>query len=132
MAGSVTETHDKQGPIGVVTLTIVGDSSDGSVPDTDLATKISGYLLALETDPGATAPTDNYDVTLEDANGHDVLEGVGADRDTANTEKVRVVYSGTAVHPPVSIGDTLTLKVANQSVSSANIVVKLYYEGSFL
>jgi hypothetical protein len=35
---------------------------------------------------GAAAPTDNYDVTIVDENGVDVLAGLGADRDTANTE----------------------------------------------
>ena len=129
MAGTVTQANVKRGPIGVVTLTVTGDDSDGTVPDTNLTTKISGRLLALETNPGATAPTSNYDITLEDADGHDVLEGVGANRHTSTTEKVAIVFSGTEIHPSVGVDDTLTLKIANQSVNSADIVVKLYYEG---
>jgi len=129
MAGTVVETHVKRGRIGCITLTITGDASDGSVPDTVLATKIGGYLLALETNPGATAPTANYDITLVDADGHDVLEGVGANRHTSTTEKVSIVYSGTAVHPPVGKVDVLTVNVDNNSVASAGIVAKLYYEG---
>ena len=130
MPGTVVETKDKQGPIGVVTLTITADSADASVPDTALATKISGRLLALETDPGTTAPTALSDITLEDAEGHDVLEGVGADRSATATEKAAVVYSGTEIHPPVAKGDVLTFKLANNSVNSAGIVAKLYYEGA--
>ena len=130
MPGTVTETKEKQGPIGVVTLTITGDASGGSVPDTDLATKIGGRLLALETNPGSPAPTTLYDITIDDADGHDVLEGVGANRAAAATEKVAVVYSGTEIHPSVAKSDTLTLKVANQAVNDAVIVVKLYYDGA--
>jgi hypothetical protein len=45
-----------------------------------------GEVLALVTDPGATAPTDNYDLTFPDVEGYDVMQGAGANRDTANTE----------------------------------------------
>lgn len=128
MAGTVTQENSLTGAGGIklATLTVVGDASDGSVPDTVLDHKFSGRIVALETDPGSTAPTANYDITLEDANGHDVLEGVGANRSASATEKVSVVFSGTSVHPPVDISDVLTLKIANQSVNSADIVIKLY------
>lgn len=129
MAGTVTQAHTKRGPVGCVTLTITADAADASVPNTDLTAKISGRLLALETDPGSTAPTANYDITIEDQHGHDVLQGVGANRATATTEKVAVVFSGTSVHPPVAKSDTLTFKVANNAVNGAGIVAKLYYEG---
>src|SRR4051812_32795025 len=98
--GTVTVTQVRVGNIRKVIATIVASSTDGSVPDTVLPA-IEGRLLHLVTNPGSTAPTDNYDMTLEDQNGHDVLEGVGANRDTANTEKVPVVYSGTSIHPAV-------------------------------
>ena len=129
MAGTVTETQAKRGPVGIVTLAITADASDGSVPDTDLATKISGKLLFLETNPGGTAPTSNYDITVEDADGHDVLEGVGANRHTSNTEKVSIVMSGTEIHPAVGINDTLAFKLANNSENSATVSAKVYYEG---
>lgn len=127
MAGTVTQSHAKLGNVGVITFTCTADSSDGSFPDTIVADKIEGRLLALETNPGATAPTDNYDVTIEDGGGHDVLEGVGANRDTATTEKATVVYLGTSVHPVVDDSDTLTLKIGGNSVNSAVTVIKLYY-----
>lgn len=129
MAGTVTQAHTKRGPIGCVTLTITADASNGSVPNTALATKISGRLLALETDPGTTAPTANYDITIEDASGYDVLQAVGSNRSDSVTEKVAIVFSGTGIHPPVAMSDVLTCKLANNSVNAAGIVVKLYYEG---
>ena len=131
MPGTVVETHGKRGPIGVVTLTCVGDAADGSFPETALAVKISGRIVALETNPGATAPTDNWDVALDDAEGDDVLQTLGANRDTVNTEKVAVVYSGTSLHVPVAMEDVLTLKITGNSVNSANIKIRILYEGAF-
>jgi hypothetical protein len=50
--------------------------------------EVVGKIMRFTTKPasGAAAPTDNYDVTIVDENGVDVLAGLGADRDTANTE----------------------------------------------
>jgi hypothetical protein len=47
-----------------------------------------GYIYKMTTDPGSTAPTDDYDITLtDDTTGADLLGGEGADRDTADTEE---------------------------------------------
>lgn len=129
MAGTVTTAHELRAPVRALRFTIVADAADASVPDTELP-KFSGRLLALETNPGATAPTANYDITIEDQHGHDVLEGVGGDRSAASTEKAAVVYTGTSIHPAVAADDTLTLKVANNLVNSAEITAVLYYEGA--
>jgi hypothetical protein len=126
MAGTVSQQHNKIGAIGVITLTCVGDSSDGSFPGTELE-EFEGRLLALETDPGTPAPTSNWDVVVNDSNGVDVLQGVGANRHTTTSEKVAVVFSGTSVHPPVDKTDTLTAVISGNSVASAQLVIKLYY-----
>ena len=128
MAGTITQTLDRRGGVGVITLTATADSGDGSFPDTVLDAKISGKLLALETNPGATAPTALYDIALDDAEGHDVLEGLGDNRSATDTEKVAVLLS--SLHPPVAKSDVLTFKITNSSVNSAIIVIKIYYEGS--
>jgi hypothetical protein len=47
-----------------------------------------GELLGLTTDPGAGPPTDNYDITIKDSDGDDVLLGAGTNRDTTVTEHV--------------------------------------------
>ena len=73
-------------------LTIAWTSSAGGAVSEAISaanmTIILGKNLAhFITDPGATAPTDNYDLTLLDAYGVDVLGGEGANRDTANSEQ---------------------------------------------
>lgn len=124
--GTVTVTHVKVGNIRKVVCAVVASATDGSVPDTALPA-FEGRLLAISTTPGVTNPTANYDITVVDQYGHDVLEGVGANRSASAAEKAQVVYSGTGTHPPVDDADTLTLKIANNSVNSALITVALYY-----
>jgi hypothetical protein len=47
----------------------------------------SGKLLGLVTVPdGSAAPSADYDVTVTDPDGFDVLDGEGVDRHTSNTE----------------------------------------------
>jgi hypothetical protein len=127
MAGTVSIVHNLPQPsIGRIVATCTGDAANGSFPATALPA-FEGHLLELITDPGATAPTDNYDITLVDANGFDRLQGVGANRDTAVTEAARIVYSTTSTNPVVALSDVLTLTLANNSVNSAVVVVTILY-----
>lgn len=126
MAGSTTVTHYTQGHVRKLQIDFVADAADGSIPDTVLPV-IEGRLFELTTNPGAVAPTDNYDITMTDAEGIDRLQGVGANRDTANTEVAIVVYSGSTIHPVVSRADVLTLSLANNLVHSATGRVILLY-----
>ena len=131
MAGEVTQAVTTVvDPVKVVTLTCTADSSDGSYPATALTGIPSnvkgGRLLQIITDPsGDTAPQDNYDITVTDSGGADLLLGVGANRDTTNTE-VAIIQSNGA-HPVYAGTDTLTLNITNNNVNSAVIVIKLYY-----
>lgn len=126
MAGSTTVTHYNTGHVRKVVVDWVADASDGSVPNTTLP-RFEGRLLELTTNPGSTAPTDNYDLSLIDEEGADRLQGLGANRDTANTESVPIVYSGSTVHPPVGLWEDLSLRFANNSVNSATGRVILIY-----
>jgi len=127
MAGTVTLTHITLGNIRRINFAVVADAADGSIPATALP-KFQGRLLALHTNPGATAPTANYDITLVDGDGLDRLQSVGLNRHTTSSEQVPVVYTGTSVTPPVSVDETLTLTFANNIVNSAVIVGNLYYQ----
>lgn len=126
MAGSTTVTHYTIGHVRKVVVDWVADAAAGTIPDTVLPV-LEGRLMELTTNPGAVAPTDNYDITLEDGEGVDRLQGVGVNRDTANTETAIPVYSGSTVHPVVSRSDVLTLKIANNSVNSATGRIILLY-----
>lgn len=125
-AGTCTITRRAIGNIRTITATCTADAADGSFPNTALPV-FEGRILSIATNPGATAPQDNYDVTVENQHAHDVLQGLGANRDTANTEVAPILYTTTGTHPAVDDGDTLTLKIAGNNVNSAQTVVVLTY-----
>lgn len=56
----------------------------------------TGEIIRLITDPDAAgdAPSDNYNITILDEDGFDVLVGGGLLRDTANTEQVLATSLG--------------------------------------
>ena len=113
MAGMVaTVTYDESDTINVINIVWLSDDAAGTWSAT--TKKISGSLLAGVTDPGATAPTDDYDITIKDAEGVDVLGNCHddlVDRDTANSERVDFFLDDGAVglggRPVVS--DILTI-----------------------
>lgn len=127
MAGTVTVAHsDERGEIREIVATCTADAANGSFPATALPA-FEGRILSLRTNPGATAPTDNYDITLIDGDGLDRLQSLGLNRDTANSEEVPVFFASSDEHPPVALDDTLTLTIANNSVNSATLVVTIIY-----
>lgn len=124
-AGSVTsEDRRISAEYRVIVMTWIGDASDGSVPNTDTLESINGCVALVVTDPGSTAPTDNYDIVLNDDFGVDIMGGELANRDTANTEQV--VPKMDAVYGCRPVYGKLQLQITNQSVSSGNGVVYIH------
>jgi len=74
------------------------------------------FLNQIITNPGATAPADDYDLTLVDAHALDILGGAGANRDTANSEL--------AIPAEYLLVDTaLTFTIANAGNAKDGVVV---------
>lgn len=92
-------------------------SAGGAADGTTVFAAFDGKLVGFTTDPGATAPTDNYDITIVDADGYDVLLGQGTDRDTANTEHVATDLLGAVA------GSSLTLHVTNAGATKQGVVI---------
>lgn len=127
-AGSCTETVTpyKDGD-WMITLTCTADSSNGSFPAISINNRgqtIDGYVYMVVTNPGTTAPTDDYDITITDADGIDIMGGTLLNRDTANSEeaipKIGNVYGSRRVN------GALTVNITNNSVNSAGIVIKIF------
>lgn len=76
--------------------------------------------VSLASDAGDTAPTNLYDVTIEDQDGLDVLSGGGADVTAAAT-----VY----INDPTKVlwvrSNVLTLKVATAGDANGGVVTML-------
>lgn len=119
-AGTVTVTEVNYRPTKKITFAwtagTVGDDGTASGATTY---DYNGELLGFITIPGSggDAPTDNYDITITDADGHDVLLAAGANRDTANTEYVtKASLAGVA-------GSKLTINVTNAGTSKKGTAI---------
>ena len=124
-AGTITQTGPINTGVGIsiITLSCTADSSDGSYPATNL-TAIYGYIYQVVTDPGSTAPTDDYDITLVDTDGCDIMGGTLANRDTSNSEQAMPLVG--EAYGPRFINGVLTCNISNNSVNSATITIKIY------
>lgn len=92
--GTVTETYSSMANTGVKRCTLSWTSDASGDATFTTSRDITGWIILVETDPGATAPTDDYDVVLNNANGADVMGGALADRDTSNTERAMPLVNG--------------------------------------
>lgn len=120
MAAAITLTEQTTGTVKKIvwewTSNASGDVTDAPSGETTVYA-YSGKVEALVTDPdGTSAPTDDYDITILDEDGYDVLAGAGANRDTANTETVLASSLG------IVANSKLTLTVANAGDTKAGIV----------
>ena len=97
-------------------------SATGGAVDSDAEGWYCGKIVkvSLASDSGGTAPTNAYDVTIEDEDGLDVLCGEGADVTAAAT-----VY----IHDPTKMlwvrSNVLTLKVASAGDAKGGVVTML-------
>lgn len=121
MASSVEVTEDRDGK-GLARIQFDWVShTDGVVTGVATSKAYTGKVIALITDPsgGGTAPTDDYDITVTDSSGYDVLAGAGVDRDTATTETVLSASLGAVFK------STLTFAAANAGSGKAGTAVLL-------
>lgn len=136
MAFTYDDGHDGAGHRGSIRKVIadwVSDDSTGAVTGT--TRKIVGRLIKAVTDPGAAAPTDDYDIAITDPEGVNVLgncQNSLDNRDTANSEEV-YLYLKNADATPIGIAalpvvcDALTIAITNAGNSKAGQII-LYYE----
>ena len=80
--------------------------------------RFNGQAFRLITIPHATAPTTLYDITIKDADGVDVLNGLGADRSATVTEQ-KSMSDGLGVIK----SSLLTLAVANAGDEKLGTVI---------
>lgn len=141
MAGTMTLSYDDgadgtgdRGNVRKIIADWTSDASDGTASAT--TRKIVGRLIKGVTNPGATAPTDNYDIAITDEESLDVLTGVQstlANRDTANTEVAYFLLLDAAAGTPLAqslhpvVCDKLTIAVSNAGNSKQGKLI-IYYE----
>lgn len=134
MAGTVTTTVSQinysqtgqQRFCKKVSVSWTADAADGSLPATSI-TDLNGWLIKVVTNPGATAPTANYDIALNDpdASGLDALGGKLIDRHTTADEQVYPSIGATPT-TPIFLAGTYSLAITGNAVNSATGLVVFY------
>jgi hypothetical protein len=110
--GSVTYTEEPPyifGALKKIKMAWTASADTGAVSGTLTTGVYNGEIIRLVTVPGKAgdAPDADYDVTVLDEDGTDVLMGAGANRHTSNTEQVLASSLGCVAN------DKLELRVAN-------------------
>lgn len=117
--GSCTLSYDGKYPVETITFSCTADAAAATFPN-KTTKALRGFILIIETDPGTTGPTDNYDIVYNTSSGVDVMGGACAKRDTSNTERAVPALSGW-------VDGTLTQVVTNNAVNSATFTSKIVY-----
>lgn len=117
--------------VKVLRYTATGDGADGAYPATAMSSttldKLRGwYLYKIITNPGSPAPTDNWDFTLSDTDGIDVLGGNGANRHTTTSQMTAPLLT-TGVYFAQPVLNTWTLAITGNSTNSAAIVIQAVF-----
>ncbi|MAH46575.1 hypothetical protein CMI37_12160 [Candidatus Pacearchaeota archaeon] len=122
MAGTLTYEDNKpnsKAAIGSVVISWTGTAggavSGNSVP-------FNGRIERVVTNP-TDGPTANYDITLDDADGLDLAQGLLANRHTTNSEEVTPLIG---TYHLVPYRGLITPTVAN-SGSSKSGTITIYY-----
>lgn len=125
-SGTVTSWSDAPIGAGDVRLFQVSyvTASSGETFTCSTGKDITGWIILVETDPGATAPTTLYDITLVNANGRDVMGGALADRSATAAEAVLPSISSTST--PVFNDGALTITVTAAG-NSKTAEILIYY-----
>ncbi len=123
--GTTTRYSDTYGS-SVNTYTIAWVSaSDGTCTFT--TDRITGVILRVVFNPGSPTPTDNYDITLSDIDGIDILSGQGANRDTTTTEQICpgvALYDGTTTSVvPIAINGPLSMSITGAGSGAIGTIV---------
>lgn len=124
---SGAETYTRNTPresVQVITVEWTAHT-DGTVTAEAIDVNPQGYVFMVVTNPGSTAPTDNYDITLTDADGVDIMGGTLANRDEATSEQA-VPAVATGIYGGRYVYTAPTLNISNNSVNGATGTVVIY------
>jgi len=118
------EADTRESPFGTpVSVIIWTFTADGDGDASEETVKISGVIKRAVTIPdGDATPTADWDLTILDEDGVDVLCGNGADRDSEGTGAAEQAFPCPG---NLAVSSTLTFTAANAG-DTKKAVVKLY------
>ena len=99
------------------------DSGGATAEATSAA--INGVVIAVETDPGTTAPTANYDLTITNPRGVDIMGGALSNRSATATEIVPPTLGYASEVPTFGIL-TIRATAGSQLVKNATVRLRIF------
>lgn len=127
-ASSATQSQSCKGNYCVLKFTWIAHT-DGTFTSVASGVAINGYIVKVITNPGSTAPTALYDITLTNTDGEDVVHGALANRSATATEAIVPIPADNAtVYGAAPTYGIITLNISNNSVNSGNGTVSILYE----
>jgi formylglycine-generating enzyme len=112
-AAGVTINETNTDTIDKIVFAWTSDST-GAVTGTTTA-RYTGAVGRVIFDPGAPAPSDNYDVAIYDQNSYDILKSRGYNKDSLTTSQIDSMFSAVA-------NSKLMLVVVNAGDSTSGVV----------
>tara|TARA_R100000664_G_scaffold17192_1_gene26114 strand:+ start:4405 stop:4788 length:384 start_codon:yes stop_codon:yes gene_type:complete len=125
MAGSITTTTTKNGSMVKYTMDWLSDAS-GDV-DVDAIPMIQGEIQSVHyfPDAGGTQPSDNYDLTMSDSYGVDILTGTGANlSQTTDTYAVPALSTYFKVFIEAGSYDLVVANAGNAKGGIVEVIVR--------
>lgn len=108
-----------------IELTCTGDGSITAFSIIPKNYNVRGYFLySVTTDPGTSAPTAAYDITLV-VNGEDIAGGLLADRSATNTETVLIAPTGKGY--PIMGDSAMAVTFTGETANPSTIVIKFKF-----
>lgn len=106
------------------TLTCTGASGIAAYTFSPQTYGVRGwFLFNVSTDPGTSAPTDQYDITLL-VDGEDIAGGLLLNRSATATQTVMIAPTTIG---PYMVDQPIVITFANETAESSTIVMKLRF-----
>ena len=128
---SVTTFKTANPNLKVWTLDCTANDTDATFPAIAMSDTVKGeingwYIHEVRTYPSAvTAPQDNWDVTITDADGYDIMGGTLANRATATDQRV-VPLAMTGYWFETPITGATNVNISGNNVNSAKMEIKVF------
>jgi len=102
----MTFTEITHGTIKKIKAAWTSDSATGAVSGTTTNSYDGRILGAITVPDGVAAPTDDYDIAVNDSDGVDVALGALGNRDETNTEYVAEASMAAVAHSKLTVAVT--------------------------
>lgn len=113
---ATTVLMDQPTSVTTVTLDCTGDASDGTFASVAIL-DVGGFLMPISYEPGATLPTNLFDITISTSDGVDLLRGEGANITAAAAAKIG--------EDPEAFSGDLSVAITGTSVNSSRFLLVL-------